>query len=374
MLGHATMKRNFFTKSPDSSDSLGTSSIRIPMVDRIFFLDHLKTMIHAGLSLIEGLHVLTKETQHKKFSIVIKQVTSYVEKGNQLSEALKHFPKVFPDLQTTMIASGEIAGKLEDALDQVVVQMKKNHALTSSIKGAMIYPAVVLSAIGIIAILMVTLVLPKMISLFDEFDAELPLATRILIALTNFLSKPLNLTLILGSLAAFVFLFITLLKKNIAFKHLIHTLILRLPIVGPIVKKINLARFSITLSSLLKSTIPIVEALRISSQICKNVLYQDALRQATETLARGEQLSDILSKQSRLFPPMVTEMIMVGEKTGEMDHLLEELSGFYSDEVDKIMKNFAVIIEPVVIILLGLGVAGVAVAVIMPMYALTQNF
>lgn len=347
---------------------------RVPMVDRIFFLDHLRTMIRAGLSLVEGLHVLSKETQNKKLLYIVTDITEYVEKGNQLSDALKRYPKIFPELQTTMIASGEIAGQLEESLEQVVVQMKKNQALTSSIKGAMIYPAVVVSAIVIIGILMVTMVLPKIISLFDEFDAELPLATRILIVVTNFLANPINLTLIFAGIIGLTVLFFSLLKSNISFRRSIHALILKLPIVGPISKKINLARFSITLASLLKSTIPIVDALHISSQTCKNLLYREALESATQTLSKGEQLSEILSQKPSLFPPMVTEMIMVGEKTGEIDHLLQELSSFYSEEVDKIMKNFATIIEPVVIILLGLGVAGIAVAVVMPMMSLTQSF
>lgn len=347
---------------------------KVPLVDRIFLLDHLRTMIHAGLSLIEGLHVLSKETQNKRLVKIVQDITAYVEKGNQLSDALKRYPKIFPDLQTTMIASGEVAGKLEEALEQVVLQMKKSHALTSSVKSAMIYPSVVVSAIVVIGVIMVTTVLPKIISLFDEFDAELPLATRVLIVITHFLSQPINLILIFAAIVGFIFLFITLLKTNHGFKHAVHSLILHLPIFGPIAKKINLARFSITLSSLLKSTIPIVEALHISSKTCKNILYQETLEAATQTLSKGEQLSDVLAQEPRLFPPMVTEMIMVGEKTGEIDHLLQELAGFYSDEVDKVMKNFATIIEPLVIILLGLGVAGIAVAVVMPMFALTQNF
>ncbi len=359
---------------PPITPSSRSRHIRIPIVDRIFFLDHLRTMIHAGLSLIEGLHVMSKESQNKKFTSVVRDITEHVEKGNQLSESLKLYPKIFPPLQTNMIASGEIAGKLEDALDQVVVQMKKSHELTSSVKGAMIYPSVVVGAIVVIGILMVTLVLPKLTSMFDEFGAQLPLSTRILIAITHFLSNPINLILILVSTVLSIVLFIFMVKKNPSFRYFIHGIILRLPIFGPISKKINLARFSMTLSSLLKSTIPIVDAVKIAGETCKNVRYQEALERATNTLSKGEQLSDILSRSSSLFPPMVTEMIMVGEKTGEIDHLLQELASFYSNEVDKTMKNFSTIIEPVIIILLGVGVAGIAVSIIMPMYSLIQTF
>lgn len=370
--GIITLEQNNDKKS--KSAIFGSRFIRVAMVDRIFFLDHLRTMIHAGLSLIESLHVLAKEAQNKKLSLIIREITNYVEKGNQLSDSLKRYPKIFPNLQTQMIASGEVAGKLEDALDQVVIQMKKNQALVSSVKGAMIYPAVIVGAIVIIGVLMVTFVLPKLIVMFDEFEAELPLSTKILIGVTHFLSKPINLISIFAVIFIFLFLFILTLKKSTSFKYFFHGIILHLPIFGPIVKKINLARFSMTLSSLLKSTIPIVEAVRISGETCKNVRYKDVLLHATDTLAKGEQLSDILAQNPKLFPPMVTEMIMVGEKTGEIDHLLQELASFYSDEVDKTMKNFSTIIEPVIIILLGLGVAGIAVSVIMPMYSLTQAF
>jgi len=347
---------------------------KIYMDDRIFFNNRLKTMIHAGLSLIEALHVLAKEAQNKKFARIVKEITDHVEKGNQLSDSLMLYPKIFPDLQTKMIASGEIAGKLEDALEQVVVQMKKNHALVSSVKGALIYPSVIVGAILVIGVLMVTFVLPKLTAMFDEFEAELPLSTKILIGVTDFLSQPLNMILVLGITALCIAFFLFMVKKNSTFRYFMHGVILRLPIFGAIVKKVNLARFSMTLSSLLKSTIPIVDAVRIAGETCKNVRYKGALLNATENLSKGEQLSDTLASSPKLFPPMVTEMVMVGEKTGEIDHLLQELASFYSDEVDKTMKNFSTIIEPVIIIMLGVGVAGIAVSIIMPMYSLTQAF
>ncbi len=347
---------------------------RISLVDKIFFLEHLSTMLHAGLSLIESLHVLTKETQNKKLKGIVISITDFVEQGNQFSDSLMKYPKIFPPMYVTMIASGEVAGKLEDSLEQVVNQMKKSHALTSSVRGAMIYPSVVVSAIVVIGIMMVTFVLPKLTAMFDEFNATLPLSTRLLIAVTNFLSKPLNLATIFLIIILCIVGFFLLMKKNPSFRMIIHRIILRLPIFGAIAKKINLARFSMTLSSLLKSTIPIVEAVHIAGQTCKNMRYQRALEHAQETLSKGVQLSEILEEEPTLFPPMVTEMIMVGEKTGEIDHLLNELSTFYSDEVDKTMKNFSTIIEPVVIIMLGLGVAGIAVAIIMPMYSLIQTF
>ncbi|KKW42678.1 MAG: Type II secretion system protein [Candidatus Magasanikbacteria bacterium GW2011_GWA2_56_11] len=347
---------------------------KVPFIQKIFFVDHLRTMIHAGLSLVEALEVLAKETEQRYFRGVIQVIKNEVEKGRPLSDVLAEHRQVFPPIYVRMIAAGELAGKLEESLGQVVVQMRKTHELTSSIRGAMIYPAVILTAMGAVAVMMVTVVLPKLITLFDEFDASLPLATRILIALTNFFSNPVNLVLITVFFAAALALFIAGLRRSLPFKRLVHRLNLSLPIAGRVIKNINLARFSLTLSSLLKSTLPIIQATENAADTCGNQLYKEALRGACERLKSGEPLSEILRGHARLFPPIVTEMIMVGERTGEIDRLLAELADFYGQEVDKTMKNFSTIIEPVIIIVLGLGVAGIAVAVVMPMFTLIQNF
>ncbi|MFA7245067.1 MAG: type II secretion system F family protein [Candidatus Magasanikbacteria bacterium] len=347
---------------------------KIKTLDKVFFLEHLNTMLKAGLSLIESLEVLSKEIENKKFKNIVTDIKQSIEKGDQLSEVLSKYPKVFPPIYVKMIASGEISGKLEESLGQVVLQMKKSYELTSTIKGAMIYPAVILTAISAVGILMVTFVLPKITAMFKDIDTGLPLPTKILVAVTNYLSKPLNLLLIFSLLGIFIFSFIYGLKKSPAFKIFIHNLNLKTPISGKIIKQINLARFSLTMSSLLKSTIPIIEAVEISADICSNVIYKNALKKSAEKIKKGITLSQTLQEYDYLFPPMVTEMIMVGEKTGEIDKLLHELAKFYSNEVDKTMKNFSTIIEPAIILLLGLGVGGIAIAVVMPMYSLTQNF
>ena len=236
----------------------------------------------------------------------------------------------------------------------------------------MIYPAVIIIAIVGVAIFMMTSVLPKMMSLFSEFNAELPLATRILIKTTNFFSHPLNVIMIIVGVVGLITLFIFTLKKVYGFRKAIHIINLNLPIIGPVIKQINLARFSLTLSSLLKSTIPIIEAMDITADTCTNLQYQTSLHKIAVEIKSGRPLSELLAEYDKLYPPMVTEMIMVGERSGEVDRLLNELSDFYGSEVDKTMKNFAQIIEPIIIIVLGLAVGGVAVAIIMPMYTLVQ--
>jgi type IV pilus assembly protein PilC len=347
---------------------------RISFTDKMFFVDHLKVMVHAGLSLVEALEILSKETGNEAMKMVIKEVTVEVSGGKQLSEVLLKHPKVFLPIYVKMIEAGEVSGKLEESLTQIALQMKKTHELSSSIRGAMIYPSVVLLAMVGIGVLMTTVILPKLLTIFDEFDSELPLATQILMAVTDFMSKPVNLVFMTVVIVLCTIGFIYLMKHSPKFRIAIHTILLHMPIIGKVIKKINLARFSLTLSSLMKSAIPIVDAITITAATCGNVNFRISLMKTAKEIETGIPLSDSLRAYEYLYPPMVTEMIMVGERTGEIDELLTELSTFYNNEVDKTMKNFTTIIEPILIIILGLVVGGVAVAVIMPMYSLVQNF
>ncbi len=343
---------------------------RVPIMQKILFVSHLKTMVKAGLSLIDALRILSQEVENKKLKSIIADITEGVEKGQQFSEVLARYPKIFPPVYVSMIAAGETAGKIEMALEQVSIQMKKNHELTSRIKGALMYPAVIVIAMVGISIEVVVFILPKLLIMFKEFDAQLPLPTRILIAITDFTQKYglwmviLLILLIIGAVQ---------LLKEYKVKRVVHTINLKLPIIGSIIKKINLARFTLTLSSLLESTIPIIDATRISSDVLNNVIYKEKLMAVSESLKKGEALSDILRQSPAIFPPMVTEMIMVGERAGKSESMLRELSEYYGNEVDTTMRNFTTIIEPIIILVMGLAVAGIAVAIIMPLYSLAQN-
>jgi type IV pilus assembly protein PilC len=347
---------------------------RVPFVQKMFFVEHLRTMIHAGISLVESLDILQKEIVNKKLQKIITQIKKEVEEGKAFSETLAKHPEVFPTTYIKMVAAGELSGKLEESLEQIETQMKKTHELTSTIRGAMIYPSVILAAMMGVGIFMVIVVLPKLTVIFKEFDTKLPLATRALIAITDVMSNPLYLAIIILTIIGCISGFVTLLKKEPRFRQFVHNTNLHVPIFGTVIKNINLAQFSLTLSSLLRSAIPIMDAIEITAATCSNVQYKKALKNTTEEIQTGKPLSEILRKNQFLFPPIVTEMIMVGERSGEVDQLLSELSDFYGKTVDKTMKNFTTIIEPVIILVLGLAVGGMSVAVIMPMYTLMQNF
>lgn len=343
---------------------------RVPVMQKILFINHLKTMVKAGLSLIEGLRILSEEIEDKTLKGVIVKIKEGMENGLPLSQMLGKYPKIFPSIYVSMIAAGETAGKIETALEQVSIQMKKNHELSSRIKGALMYPAVVVAAMIGISIEVVVFILPKLLVMFKDFNAELPLPTKMLIFITEF-TQEYGLWLLFGLILCIIGA--VQLLKQYQVKRVVHAINLKLPIIGGIIKKINLARFTLTLSSLLESTIPIIDATRISSEVVSNIVYKESLTSVSESLKKGEPLSDILRRFSHIFPPIVTEMIMVGEKSGKSEGMLKELAEHYGNEVDTTMRNFTTIIEPVIIVIMGLAVAGIAVAVIMPMYSLAQN-
>ena len=344
---------------------------RIPFVQRMFFVHHLQIMVKAGLSIVAALKILEAEIENKKLKIIAGEVRQGVERGKQLSEAMAEYPRIFPRVYVSMIGAGETAGKMEEALEQVSTQMKKSHNLTSTIRGAMIYPSVILIAMIGISIEVVVFVLPKLMIMFKEFDAKLPFATRVLIKITDFIQN-FGIFLALGIIALAIAS--VQIYKNRRVKRMIHLANLYLPIAGPIIKKINLARFTMTLSSLLQSTIPIIEAVRITAEVQGNLIYREKLLLVAEELKKGDTLSKLLSAYPKIFPPMVTEMVMVGEESGKVEGMLNEMAEYYGNEVDSTMKNFSTIIEPVIILIMGLAVAGIAVAVIMPMYSLAQSF
>ena len=340
----------------------------IPISEKLFFIQYLNVMLKAGISLSIALKTLAKQTKNKKFAGVIEDVSKNVEKGVSFTESLRPHEKIFGQLFINMVESGEVSGKLEEVLKRLYIQFKKNHELISKVKGALTYPIVVLAAMGGIGIFMMIFVVPKITSMFKDFDAELPLATRLLIKISDSLAA-YGLFYLIG-LAVFMIIIVRLIKTPKG-KYVFHGLLLRLPIFATIIKKINLARFARTMSSLLKTDIMIIKSFQITASVFGNVYYRDALLEMSNKIKKGGTINEIVTNYPKLFPPVVTQMISVGEETGELDYILEELAEFYEGEIDQTMNNLPAVIEPVLILLLGAVVGGMAIAVVMPMYALT---
>jgi len=341
----------------------------VPISEKLFFVQNLSIMLKAGISLSVALKTLAKQTSNKRFAAIINDVSKNVEKGINFTESLRPHEKIFGQLFISMIESGEISGKLEDVLKRLYIQFKKNHELVSKVKGALTYPAVILVAMTGIGTFMMIVVVPKITVMFKDFNAELPLPTKLLMKFSDSLIS-YGLLYLIGLVILIIIL--VQLGKTDKGKYFFHGLLLKLPIFSPIIKKINLARFARTISSLLKTDIMIIKSFQITANVLGNIYYRDALNEMSNKIKKGGTINEVISNYPQLFPPVVTQMISVGEETGELDYILEELAEFYESEIDQIMNNLPAIIEPILILVLGLVVGGMAVAVIMPMYSLTS--
>lgn len=344
---------------------------KISLKEKIFFTKNLAVMAKSGLSLAPSLEILAKQTLNKKFKLILENIKIDVEKGNSLTFAFLRYPEIFSELFINLVEAGEKSGKLEDALNQAAIQMKKNHELISKIKGALTYPLFVLGVMIIMGSVMFVAVIPKMMNIFRELNAPLPLATRILMATSDFASKYIFFILVFTVLIA-IFLIRT--AKTATGKNIFHKIILNLPIVSEIAKKINLAKFCRTFSSLLTTDIPIVQTLNITARTLGNVHYRKEIMDAGREIKRGKSIAAFLEKKPKLFPPLLTQMLKVGEQTGTLDTILNDLTLFYEQEVKDTLDNLTSLIEPILIVVLGVVVGGIAAAIILPMYSLTEAF
>lgn len=342
---------------------------RVPLKEKLFFVQHLSVMIRAGISLSAALKTLTKQSENKFFGGLLMEISNSVEKGTSFAASLKPHSKIFGELFINMVEAGEISGKLEEVLQQLYIQMKKQHELTSKVKGAMTYPIVIITAMLGIGTFMIVFIIPKITGMFKEFNAELPLPTKILIGISDALVKHGLLASIL--FISFIILSVKILKTYKG-KYYFQAVMLKLPVFSPIIKKINLARFARTVSGLLKTDIMIIKTFQITASVLSNLHYRKALEEMSEKIKKGSQINEIVAKYPKLFPPIVCQMIAVGEETGELDNILVELAEFYENEVDQIMSNLPSIIEPILILVLGCGVGAMAVAIVLPMYSITQ--
>jgi len=342
----------------------------VPVKEKLIFIQNLSVMIKASIPVLAAFRTLAEQTENKQFRRILKEISLKLEQGLTLTESMRPYPKVFNELFINMVNSGEVSGKLEEVLHYLHLQIKKQYTLTMRIKSALTYPLIVVAAMIGIGFFMMIFVIPKITSVFTEYKVTLPLATRILIGVSNFLANHWLISLLI--IGAVIFIFIKILKTRKG-KYFFQTIALHTPIFGPIIKKVNLASFSRTTSSLLKTDISIVNAFQITANILGNLRYREVVTEIGEKIKKGGQINEVVKNYPKFFPPMVTQMITVGEQTGEITSILEDLAVFYEEEVDQTMQNLPSIIEPLLVLLLGVGVGAVAIAIIMPMYYLTET-
>lgn len=342
----------------------------VPLKEKIAFIDDMHLMLKAGIPAPRALRIITKQSKNKKFKSILDNMASMVEQGKSLHEALAEYPKVFSNIFIAMVRVGEMSGELEESLKYLGIQLEREHDLKSKTRGAMIYPSVIISAMVLVGIFLAIFVLPSLTATFKDTNTELPLATRIVVHISDFASgHPVMIFVILGGLIVGAIAALKTKKGKRGF----HWFLLHMPVINPIVKKINLARFSRILSSMLKSGISIVEGLQVTSDAMDNVYYREVLTTTANNVKLGKPLTAALSDNSKLFPVIITQMLEVGEETGNIEEILMQLAENFETEVDDTMKNLSSIIEPLLLLVIGVVVGFLALALISPIYNIGQN-
>ena len=342
-------------------------SFGVSLTEKLFFTRNLRVMVSAGLPLPRALQTLAKQAKKKKFKDAILNIRGEIVKGKSFSDCLTAYPDIFSELFQSMVRVGEESGTLEDTLRTLSRQIEREYDLKSKIKGAMIYPAVIICAMIGIGILMLVMVVPQLAQTFEELEIELPLTTQIVIGLGNFLAQKWYLAILI------VFVLVSLFwraTKTKAGKEIIDKLTLKIPIIAPIIRKINTAYTTRTLSSLIAAVVPIIKSLEITSGTLGNIYYKSAITTVTEKVRKGEKIAQALEPYENIYPSIVIQMVAVGEETGETSSILAQLAEFFEEEVSNATKNLATVIEPVIMLIIGGAIGFFAVSMIQPMYTM----
>src|SRR5690349_8869084 len=337
---------------------------KVPMRDIVIFTRQFSTMINAGLPLVQAVDVLATQSENQALNDTTKQVVFDVESGNTVADALRKHPNAFSELYVNMVAAGEAGGILDTILMRLAVFMEKNDALIRKVKGAMIYPSVIMSVAVIAISVLLIFVIPTFADMFASANIALPLPTRMVIALSGFIKH--FWWMIIGGAAAAVYA----IKQYYATadgKLNIDRTLLRLPVLGDVLRKSSVSRFTRTLGTLISSGVSILDGLEITAKTAGNRVVQDAIMESRASIAGGETIAAPL-KKSQVFLPMVISMIAVGEQTGGLDEMLSKIADFYDEEVDAAVSGLLAMMEPLMIVFLGVVVGGMVVAMYLPIF------
>ncbi|HBB40392.1 MAG: pilus assembly protein PilC [Nitrospirae bacterium CG18_big_fil_WC_8_21_14_2_50_70_55] len=337
---------------------------RVPEKDIVIFTRQFATMIDAGLPLVQCLEILGTQTENPSFAKVLQKVKADVEEGATYADALSRHPKVFNNLYVNMVAAGEAGGILDVILNRLAAYIEKAMALKRQVKSAMTYPAVVVTiAIAIIGVIMV-FVIPSFAKMFGSFGATLPLPTRMVIAMSNFMVH--NILFILMGIAGFIWAFKMWYATPVG-RRIVHKTLLRTPIFGILIRKVAVSKFTRTMSTLMSSGVPIIAGLDIVAKTSGNAVVEEAIGSVAASLKEGKTMAEPLA-ETNVFPPMVVQMIGVGEKTGALDAMLAKIADFYDEEVDTAVSALTSMLEPLLMVFLGTSIGFIIVAMYLPIF------
>jgi type IV pilus assembly protein PilC len=341
----------------------------VPAKDLAVFVRQFSVMIDAGLPLVQCLEILGSQQDNKTFAKILQQTRMDVEGGASLADAMRKHPKAFDDLFTNMIAAGEAGGILDTILKRLATYIEKSVKLKGQVKGAMVYPVAVISIAGIVIAVILWKVIPTFAAMFAGLGAELPLPTRIVIQMSKWFGRLLPFMVIGGILGTVLF------RRYYATyggRRVVDKMVLKLPILGILMQKIAVARFCRTLATLISSGVPILDGLEITARTAGNAIIEDAIMAVRKGVESGLTIAQPL-KESGVFPPMVVQMIGVGEQTGALDAMLSKIADFYEEEVDQAVANLLTLMEPVMILFLGVTVGGIVISMYLPLFDLISK-
>ena len=342
---------------------------KVPAKSLAIFTRQFSVMIDAGLPLVQCLDILGRQEPHKGFAATILKTREDVEGGMSLADAMRKHPRTFDGLFTNMIQAGEAGGILDTILKRLATYIEKNVKLIAQVKSAMIYPVAVIVIAAVVVAVILWKVIPTFAQMFAGLGAQLPLPTRIVIAMSNGLVS--YGPLLIMALAGLAFAVRTYYRSNQG-RHVIDGLLLRAPILGLILRKVAVARFCRTLSTLISSGVPLLDGLEITARTAGNAIIEDAIMETRASIERGETVSKPL-QDTKVFPPMVTQMIGVGEATGALDMMLAKIADFYEDEVDTAVAGLLTLLEPIMISFLGVVVGGIVISMYLPIFDLISK-
>ena len=341
---------------------------RVSRRDIVLFSRQLSIMFASKVSLVEALSTIASQTKNLEFREIILDLSQEVEGGNAFSKALSRHPQIFSSFYISMVKSGEESGKLSESLAYLADHLEMEYYLISRIRGAMIYPFLVITVATVVLFLMMFFVIPQLTKVLQESSLPLPIVTRLVIGLSLFLRK---WGFFFIGLLAVLIIFVLRYIATSSGKENLDKILLRLPIIGETLKMVYLSRFAENLSTLISGGLPIAQALEITGDIVGNTVYQEIIFAARDEVRKGEPISSVLARYPEFFPPVFTQMTLVGERTGTLDKTLMDLVSFYQKEVDRGVENLLSVLEPLLIVFLGGIVAGLMVAILMPLYKMT---
>jgi type IV pilus assembly protein PilC len=343
---------------------------RVTVRDLVMFFRQFAVLVSANINLSEALKILSEQTENYSLRKVVGDISKEVDSGDRLSDAMTKHKHIFSEFHTSVIRSGESSGKLDEALGYLADEEERNYDIMKKVRGAMTYPIIVMIVMFGVGIMMMLFVIPKLISVFNEVGGELPLMTKLLIWTSDFLVSYwwIAILLIVGAVMLLRFY----LKMPFG-KRQFDYLILKMPVVGDLVKKISIVRFARSLSTLLVGGVTISNSLKIARGIVGNSLFKDIINQTIIEVEKGNSISSVFITNKEI-PVMVPRMMIVGEKTGKLDFILQKIAEFYSKEVNNKLDNLMVLLEPIIMVIMGVAVGIMATAIIMPMYNLTSQF